>query len=68
MAQSAEYFERRERVERAAAKRAASPEARRVHQELAQRYAELATHRSSPEQDERCAAHSGLTIIAQSAS
>lgn len=33
-----DYMERRERTERAAAKRAASVMARRVHQELAQRY------------------------------
>jgi hypothetical protein len=37
-----EYFRRRERAERAAAKNAASDAARRVHQELAQRYATLA--------------------------
>jgi DNA-binding GntR family transcriptional regulator len=37
-----EYFRHRERVERAAAKRAASNAARRVHQELAQQYAEKA--------------------------
>ena len=36
-----EYFRRRERAERAAAKNAASEAARRVHQELAQSYAEL---------------------------
>ena len=39
---SREYFEQRERAERAAAKNAASLEARRVHQELARNYAELA--------------------------
>ena len=38
---SREYFELRERAERAAAKNAACPEARRVHQQLAQSYAEL---------------------------
>jgi hypothetical protein len=37
-----EYFQQRERAERAAAKNAASVEARRVHQELARNYAELA--------------------------
>lgn len=37
---SLEYFRRRERAERAAAKQAASEAARRVHQELAQEYAE----------------------------
>lgn len=38
--ESLEYFRRRERAERAAAKHAASEAARRVHQELAQEYAE----------------------------
>ncbi len=38
---SANYFRRRELVERAAAKNAASESARRVHQELAQNYAKL---------------------------
>ncbi len=38
--QSLEYFRRRERAERAAAKHAASEAARRIHQELAQGYAE----------------------------
>ena len=37
-----DYFQKRERDERAAAKRAASGEARRIHQELAQNYALLA--------------------------
>jgi hypothetical protein len=36
------YFEQRERAERAAAKKAACPEARRIHQQLAQNYATLA--------------------------
>lgn len=39
---SADYFRRRERDERAAAKLAASDSARRIHQQLAQTYAELA--------------------------
>jgi hypothetical protein len=39
--ESIEYFRRREQAEREAAKQAASAEARRVHQELAQQYAEL---------------------------
>ena len=39
---SVEYFRNRERTERAAAKKAASEAARRVHQELAQGYAALA--------------------------
>ena len=38
---SLDYFRWRERVERAAAKNASSQAARRVHQELAQSYAEL---------------------------
>jgi hypothetical protein len=38
---SEDYFRRRERAERAAAKRAANSGARRAHQELAQGYAEL---------------------------
>ncbi len=41
---SRSYFEQRERVERAAAKRASCPQARRAHQELAQHYARLARH------------------------
>jgi hypothetical protein len=36
-----DYFRRRERAERAAAKNAASETARRIHQELAQGYAAL---------------------------
>jgi pyridoxine/pyridoxamine 5'-phosphate oxidase len=40
--ESREYFEQRERAERAAAKNASCPEARRIHQELAQHYAEMA--------------------------
>jgi len=36
-----DYFRRRELAERAAAKNAATEAARRVHQELAQEYAEL---------------------------
>ena len=38
--ESLEYFRRREQVERAAAKQAITEAARRVHQELAQQYAE----------------------------
>lgn len=37
-----EYFRRREATERAAAKKAGSEAARRVHQQLAQNYADLA--------------------------
>jgi hypothetical protein len=40
-----EYFRRRELAERAAAKSAASEIARRVHQELAQHYADLLRNR-----------------------
>jgi hypothetical protein len=38
---SAEYYRARERAERAAAKEAACPEARRAHEELAIAYARL---------------------------
>jgi hypothetical protein len=38
---SAEYFRKREQAERDAAKRAASEEARRAHEELADNYSEL---------------------------
>jgi hypothetical protein len=38
---STDYLRRRDRAERTAAKNAASDAARRVHQELAQNYAEL---------------------------
>ena len=38
---SIEYYRRREQAERSAAKTAATKAARRVHQELAQHYAEL---------------------------
>lgn len=39
---SEDYFRRRELAERAAAKYAPSSAARRIHQQLAQEYAELA--------------------------
>jgi len=39
--ESQDYFRRRERAERAAAKNAATEAARRIHQELAQGYAAL---------------------------
>lgn len=39
--ESQDYFRRRERAERAAAKSAISDAARRAHQELAQSYADL---------------------------
>jgi hypothetical protein len=39
--ESQEYFRRRELIERAAAKNASTQAARRVHQELAQEYAQL---------------------------
>ena len=38
---SADYFRRRERSERAAAKSALSEAARRIHQELAENYAQI---------------------------
>lgn len=44
---SIEYFRQRELAERAAAKNATSDAARRVHQELAQSYAELARESQS---------------------
>jgi hypothetical protein len=43
-----EYYQRRERAERTAAKYAGSPEARRAHQELAQAYAEMVKQRRVP--------------------
>ena len=43
------YLERRERSERAAAKKASCPQAQRVHQELALKYAALI--RQAAEQD-----------------
>ena len=43
--ETVEYFRRRELAERAAAKSAACEIARRVHQELAQHYAELLRNR-----------------------
>jgi len=39
--ESHDYFRRRERAERAAAKNAATDAARRIHQQLAQGYAAL---------------------------
>jgi hypothetical protein len=42
-AATADYYRKRERKERAAAKHAASVSARAVHQELAQSYAQLIT-------------------------
>jgi hypothetical protein len=41
-----DYYRKRERAERAAAKHAASVLARSVHQELAQSYAQLITRNS----------------------
>ena len=57
-----EYFRQREMVERAAAKRATSPEARRVHQELAQRYAET-LGADATNDDGYVAPRSRLTIV-----
>jgi hypothetical protein len=50
------YFEKRERMERAAAKKAISPQARRAHQELAVSYAALVREGSVP------AASAGMTV------
>jgi hypothetical protein len=58
------YFERRERIERAAAKNAACPNARRAHQELAQRYAELAREQNAPALAQPPAPRRRLTILA----
>jgi hypothetical protein len=44
---TAEYYRARERAERAAAKEAACPQARRAHQELAQAYARLVETREA---------------------
>ncbi len=47
--ESHDYFRRRERAERAAAKNAATEAARRIHQQLAQGYAALLRkHGASP--------------------
>ena len=46
--ESLEYFRRRERAERAAAKQAESEIVRRIHQELAQQYAERIRRPSDP--------------------
>ena len=46
--ETSEYFRRRERAERAAAKIAATEAARRAHQELAQQYAAMLRGLSSP--------------------
>jgi hypothetical protein len=50
-----DYLQRRERQERAAAKRALSPSARAAHQEMAQHYAELIGPRSMAAQELRAA-------------
>ena len=62
------YYEQRERVERAAAKQAASAEARRVHQQLAVHYAALVRNpaRSTAELEDGPAT-SRLTILGQCA-
>lgn len=50
--ESVEYYRARERIELAAAETAATPEARRAHEKMAQAYAELVqareVHRVSP--------------------
>jgi len=48
------YFELRERAERAAAKSAACLEARRIHQELAQSYAEAVRQLAQDPRENRC--------------
>lgn len=48
--ESQDYFRRRERAERAAAKNAATEAARRIHQELAQGYAALLRRPEIPNQ------------------
>ena len=45
---SSDYFRRRERAERAAAKIAGTEAARRAHQEMAQSYAEMLRSLTSP--------------------
>jgi hypothetical protein len=50
-----DYLQRRERQERAAAKRAPSLKARLVHQEMAQHYAELIGRQSVAARDLRAA-------------
>lgn len=52
---SQEYFRRRERAERAAAKRASCPQARWVHQELAQHYAATQREAGSTQAEMRTA-------------
>jgi hypothetical protein len=47
MQDTAEYYRARECAERAAAKSASCPEARRAHQELAQAYAKLVQQREA---------------------
>ena len=42
-----DYLRRREKAERAAAKQASSPSARRIHQDLAQAYAGLVRTRAN---------------------
>ena len=60
------YYERRERVERAAAKQAASADARRVHQQLAVNYAALVRNPArGTGQLEDGPATSRLTILGQ---
>jgi hypothetical protein len=60
------YYEQRERAERAAAKHAASAEARRVHQQLAINYAALVRNLAeATAQLEDGPATSRLTILGQ---
>ena len=63
MDQSAkEYLQRRERAERAAAKRANCPQARWAHQELAQHYA-AAQRQAGSSQDEARPLRPVLSIV-----
>ena len=57
------YYEQRERIERAAAKAASDARARRVHQELAEGYAALARNGMHLPGRDDCGAPSHFTII-----
>jgi hypothetical protein len=60
---SRNYYEHRERVERAAAKSAANVQARRVHQQLAMNYAAVRSEGEAALQREEGPAISRLTIL-----
>lgn len=59
-----EYFQRREQYERAAAKKAHSVHARRVHQQLADNYATLIRSKAEPMRSDTIGGGSRLTIVA----